>query len=88
MTAPIVITLVPIREPANHMHELWGAEVDGEVLVQRSATALRDAARRLLRVGHDPSTPVIARYYGDASGAELRTTLRSAGELSPLGKVA
>jgi hypothetical protein len=85
---PILITLVPVREASNHLGELWSATVDGKVVVPRSARALRDCCRLILRDGADPEAAIIVRYYGDDSGAELRSTLRAGAELSPLGKVA
>jgi hypothetical protein len=88
VSEPIVITLVPVREANGYLRDLWDAEVNGEVLVRRSAAAVRDVARLLLRQGADPSAALTVKYYADDSGAHLTTTLRAAAELSPMGKVA
>jgi hypothetical protein len=93
LSEPLTITVSPVfdREDdplcGGSKRQMFEVRRDGR-LVARSATPLRDACRRLLRDGIDPSAEVVTRQEGDSTGAELRTTLRAGAELSPMGKVA
>jgi hypothetical protein len=60
---------------------LFDAELDGRVLVRRSAAPFCDAARLLLAEGVDPATKLVMRHSGSEIDA-LRSTIGAAAKLT------
>ncbi|SRR6266567_8534353 len=61
--APVIEIIV---EPVGH-HDRFAARLDGRVLVASSRQPFLDAARVLLREGHDPRSVLVMRHRGSST---------------------